>query len=69
MQAAAQLVNRLISNSEFSESFRITPSKDSVEGFRQVRVEALDCVIPAWRAGIQVDTISPEASMQTWLRI
>jgi hypothetical protein len=34
----------------------------------QFKAEPLDCVIPAWSAGIQIDMdVSPDASLQTWM--
>ena len=34
----------------------------------QFKAEPLDCVIPAWSAGIQLDMdVSSDASLQTWM--
>ena len=35
--------------------------------FGHLKQSPLDCVIPAWSAGIQVDMDVPEASLRTWL--
>ena len=35
--------------------------------FRSVQVEFLDCVIPAWSAGIQADTDVSGRILRTWM--
>ena len=35
--------------------------------FRSVQVEPLDCVIPAWSAGIQADTDVSGRILRTWM--
>src|SRR2546428_10751245 len=48
--------NKLKQKFFFPSCSSCPPLKIPPEGLRSVQAEPLDCVIPAWSAGIQVDT-------------